>query len=476
MPSAHNNLGIAFKQQGKTEQAIGAFRQALALEPNRADFVYNLGNCYSDAGDLGRAIVCYRQALQKDPGYADAANNLGKAFKEQGLLSAAVVLFRHTLKLQPSHAFAIYNLSELVAAGDYCFTPAELVHIQATVASPTCSRLEKCQLSFTIAKVHHLDGSYDSAFDYYRQANELKKLCLEENASAFDRRKHEAMVDRVISAFDRPYFQRIQAWGLETARPVFIIGMPRSGSTLVEQILASHPQVFGAGEIGEITKFQPDLADLPTTARYAEPILPKESDTRELAANYLDCLTRLSPTATRVTNKSLDNFLHLGLIATLFPQARIIHCRRDPRDLCLSCYFQNFQDVNWTWSLEDIGGYCHSGPYEKLMTHWAKVLPLPIHEVRYENLVHDQETVTRDLLTFCGLDWNEHCLTFFNTRRVVRTASAIQVRKPISAQAIGRWKLYRAHLGPLFKALGMERSVAIPPQDAGFVGHDVRVW
>jgi Flp pilus assembly protein TadD len=472
--SAQNNLGIALKQQGKTEQAISAYQKALSLEPNRADFVYNLGNCYSDAGDLSRAVVCYRQALQKNPNYADASNNLGKAFKELGLLSAAVILFRHTLKLQPNHACAIYNLSELVAGGDYCFTPAELEQIQAAVASANCSRLDKCQFSFTIAKVHHLEGSYDSAFAYYRQANELKKLCLEEHAPAFERRKHEALIDRIIIAYDQPFFQRIQGCGLKTERPVFIVGMPRSGSTLVEQILASHPQVFGAGEVGEVTKFHPELTDVPTTDLYSGPILPKETAAQELAANYLACMTRLSPSATRVMNKSLDNFLHLGLIATLFPQARIIHCRRDPRDLCLSCYFQNFQDVNYACSLEDIGAYYCA--YEKLMAHWAKVLPLPVHEVRYEDLVHGQESVTRNLLTFCGLDWDEHCLTFFNTRRVVRTASSIQVRKPMSAQAIGRWKHYRAHLNPLFKALGWEHSPALPPQDLGCVGHDVRVW
>ncbi len=183
---------------------------------------------------------------------------------------------------------------------------------------------------------------------------------------------------------------------------------------------------------------------------------------RELAANYIRYLTRLGQGAGRVTAKTLENVLHLGVIATLFPRARIIHCRRDPLDICVSCYFQNFREIEFAWSLEDIGAYYRS--YEKVMAHWAGVLPLPIHEVVYEDLIHNQETVTRDLLAFCELDWDDHCLDFFKTRRVVRTASSVQVRKPVSAKAIGRWKHYRAHLGPLFKALG--RSV---PNDISIV-------
>src|SRR5262249_15369034 len=162
--------------------------------------------------------------------------------------------------------------------------------------------------------------------------------------------------------------------------------------------------------------------------------------------------TLLGRGAARVTIKTLGNFALLGLIATLFPRARIIHCRRDPLDVCLSCYFQDFQKIVFAWSLDDIGAYYRA--YEKIMAHWASVLPSQIHEVSYETLVHGQEQVTRGLLAFCGLDWDERCLAFFNTRRVVRTASTVQVRKPISTQAIGRWKHYRGHLGRLFGALG----------------------
>jgi hypothetical protein len=183
--------------------------------------------------------------------------------------------------------------------------------------------------------------------------------------------------------------------------------------------------------------------------------------------------------AARVVFKNLENFLHLGVIATLLPGARIIHCRRDPLDVCLSCYFQNFTHISFAWSLDDIGAYHRS--YEKLMAHWQSVLPLEIHEIRYEDLVQDQEGVTRNLLTFCSLDWDERCLSYFKTRRAVRTASALQVRKPIFTSAVGRWKLYRSHLGPLFSALGMpapsaesapvEAAGALPPPVSADTGY-----
>jgi hypothetical protein len=180
-------------------------------------------------------------------------------------------------------------------------------------------------------------------------------------------------------------------------------------------------------------------------------LLANQRVTGELANAYLDQLADLGKGAARVTVKTLSNFLHLAEIATLFPGARIIHCRRNPFDLCLSCYFQNFKDMAFAWSLEDIG-ICYRA-YEKLMAHWSGVLPLPIHEVIYEELVDNQEPITRKLLNFCGLDWDERCMAFFKTRRVVRTASTIQVRKPISRQAVGRWQHFRSHLGPLFAAL-----------------------
>jgi hypothetical protein len=246
--------------------------------------------------------------------------------------------------------------------------------------------------------------------------------------------------------------------------------MPRSGSTLVEQILASHPRVFGAGELGDVPEFFSRWnADIGLG-----PIPPRDqNEARARAGDFLGRLNQFG--LERVTVKNLVNHLYLGVIATLLPGARIIYVRRNPLDVCLSCYFQDFQSADFAWSLEDIGDYPRT--YEKMMDHWARALPTTIHEVRYEDLVHDQEAVTRDLLAYCDLDWDEHCLTFFQTRRLVRTASSVQVRQPISRGAIGRWKHYESHLGPLLQALSLsaapKRAPAVSDSDATLVAEGV---
>jgi hypothetical protein len=213
------------------------------------------------------------------------------------------------------------------------------------------------------------------------------------------------------------------------------------------QILSSDPQVCGSGEVQEFPYL---LAALPDGAGLS---IMEPSAARNLAATYLANITVLGRGAARVVDKTLANFLHLGLLAALFPRAPIIHCRRDPRDMCLSCYFQNFQDMNFSWSLEDLAAFHQE--YERAMAHWRSVLPTPVFDLQYEELVENQEAVTRRLVAFCDLTWDDRFLTFFNNPRPVQTASLFQVRKPLSTKAIGRWKKYQAHLKPLLDALGL---------------------
>jgi tetratricopeptide (TPR) repeat protein len=470
---AYNNLGTALRGQGKWAEAFKAFEEAVRLEPDNPDMALTLGVNLQEHGKLDRAVGCYRQALRLRPDHAAASRHLAFALTEQGMLDEAVSQCRETLKRQPDDAMTYYLLSEMAAEGRCHFTEAELECVRAILASNRGSTSERSLCSFALAKVLNRQGCYDEAFGYFQEGNNLNKRLLKERSFFFDAQDHEALIERVIKTYDQAYFDRVKGWGTDTDLPVFIVGMPRSGSTLVEQVLASHPQVVGIGEIGEIHQFMPRseaAAEL-----HAQPLLADEAAARKLATDYLQWLAKAGHGATRVSNKTLQNFVHLGVVATLFPGARIIHCRREPLDTCLSCYFTNFQNVSFASSLDDIGTYYRT--YDKLMTHWSRVLPVRIHEVCYEDLVHDQEGVTRKLLTYCGLDWHEDCLAFFNTRRAVRTASNIQVRKPISAQAIGRWKHYRAHLGPLFKALGrsIENKVTRDlPLGAGF-GEPVNV-
>jgi tetratricopeptide (TPR) repeat protein len=460
---SYNNLGNALYREGKLTEATKAYERAMRLLPDMPEILYNLGAILHEQGDLDRAVDCYRQVLRVNPASVEACHNLATALKEQGHLDEAVSQFRETLRLRPLDMRAYSNLSDLAAAGRYHFAPQELERLRAFKDLGRGSALERSLCRFTIAGVLDRQGAYDEAFGYYQEANDLRLRLAEASKTGFDAPSHAAIIDAIIATHDRGYFERVRGWGLDSELPIFIVGMPRSGSTLVEQILASHPRVFGAGELGEITRFIKAPAPQ-TSGEVHAPFVPiHQGAARDMARSFLERITRLDPGASRVTIKTLGNFVHLGIIATLFPKARIIHCRRDPLDVCLSCYFQNFQKIVFAWSLNDLGAYYSA--YEKTMTHWDSVLPSRIHEVSYEKLVHGQEEVTRNLLAFCGLDWDERCLTFFNTRRVVRTASSIQVRNPISTQAVGRWKHYRSHLGPLFKSLGRSFEA-----DSGIVG------
>jgi tetratricopeptide (TPR) repeat protein len=444
---AYNKLGIALDYLGDVQGALTVFETGLRAQPDCPELASNFGTFLHKEGKLDRAAELFRQALRLRPNYAEASNKLATILKERGLLDAAIAQFQETLKIQPDQALAHYHLSEFAAEGRYEVDAEHLQRIKRYLQSRTHAPLERSHLSFALAALLGKQGAYDEAFHYYKQANDLRKSLLIEGTDGFDVQTFADMIDGIIATRGSAYFDSVKDWGVQSEVPVFIVGMPRSGSSLVEQILASHPHVFGAGEICDIQKF------LMSRTGEANPrvLLNNRHTTGALANAYLEYLTDLSKNTARVTIKTLSNFLHLADIATLFPTARIIHCRRHPLDLCLSCYFQNFKDMPFAWNLEDIGT-CYRA-YDKLMAHWSRVLPLPIHEVRYEELVDNQESVTRKLLDFCGLDWDERCLAFFKTRRVVRTASTIQVRKPISRQAIGRWQHFRSHLGPLFAAL-----------------------
>jgi tetratricopeptide (TPR) repeat protein len=445
----HNDLANALKGRGELERAKAAFERALALEPENAVIAYNLGTTLYDLNDLDGATACYRQALRHRANFPEAANNLAHALKQQGQLDEAVVQFQETLKLKPDYALAYHSLSELAGAGLYQFAPEDIGRMKGIVECEHCTALERSAACFALAAEYGRQACYTDAFAYYQKGNDLRRSSAA--GPAFDAQRHEALVERIMGSFDPAYFERVRGWGLDTELPVFLVGMPRSGSTLVEQILASHPQVHGAGELNKVPGSRSPANSGATTDFCALHGLPNTHTARELGNDFLQHLATLGRGAGRVTVKTLENSLRLGVIATLFPHAHILYCRRHPLDVCLSCYFTNFENVPFAWSLSDIGRYYRT--LEKLMAHWHRVLPGKIHEVQYEKLVQDQEGVTRRLLAHCGLDWDERCLAFFRTRRAVRTASSVQVRKPISTGSVGRWQRYRPYLEPLLEAL-----------------------
>ncbi len=330
-------------------------------------------------------------------------------------------------------------------------------HLEALLARNRLSADDKKKLHFTLAKAFEEKADADAAFAHYRRGNELQRAAFAGQSLRFDAEAQDRLVARTEAVFTGQFFAERQSFGIASEAPVFVVGMPRSGTTLVEQIAASHPQVHGAGERWEMDVAAHNLSDtLGAQAPYPENVAElDEATAARLGEAYLGRLREVAGDAERVIDKLPFNYLRLGLIAVLLPRARVIHCRRDVRDTCLSCYFQNFSiPYPWTTDLCEIGRYHRA--YERLMAHWRSVLPRAMLEVDYEDLVADQEGQSRRIIDFLGLQWDPRCLDFHRTQRQVSTASAWQVRRPIYATSVGRWRAYERMLEPLEAGLAGE--------------------
>jgi len=450
---ALNLLGAIANQVGKPEAAIDYVRRALAVQPAEPEFHANLAAAYKAAGDVNAAITHYRETLRFKPDAVGPRAHLSDALMEHGDLEEALTHCLEALRFDRNSALCWCVLGELVGHGRHAFADADIRHLQDLLAGGRLDIHDACLINFTLAAHWERHADYDRAFHCYRLANDLKREVYRRDKKAFDPRKHLGLIDTLIDVFTPELFQRTQCFGADTEVPVFVVGMVRSGTSLVEQILASHPQVFGAGELRDIDQISVELPER-IKSRAAYPGCLAEltpAVARTVAYSYLTRLARNSGAVRRVVDKMPHNFLHLGLIAVLFPRARIVHCRRDPMAVCASAYFQNFKWLPYAASIDDIAFYHRH--YERLMAHWQRVLPLPMHEVVYEDMVANQEAVSRNLVSFCGLDWDERCLAFYKSSRPVQTASKLQVRQPVYTRSVGRWKLFESYLQPLRDAL-----------------------
>ena len=445
-------LGNVLRELERFDAAADWYRKAIELCPRHAPSLNNLGLCLEHLGDSSKARSCFRQAILAKPDFAEAHFNLGVNLQSEGRFGEAVAAHEQALALAPTLAEARYSLALI---GDRPTMPHDLAALEALAESLATDEEQRAHACFALARHIEDTGDVGRAFAYYQRANELKKSRL-----AFEPERHASEVDRLIAVFSANFFTGRPSFVSTTERPIVIVGMPRSGTSLVEQILASHPAVHGAGELDELRWLVASLPErLGTATPYPECAAEIDLQTaRALAEDYLASLGRLAVHAERVTDKMPGNYLRLGLVGLLFPRAAIIHCRRDPLDTCLSCYFQNFRKgQSFSYDLRHLGVvYCQ---YERLMAHWRKVLPNPILDLDYEALIADQEGQSRRLVDFCGLPWDPRCLRFHEHGRPVRTASFWQVRQPLYNSAVGRWRRFAPHLGPLFEALDI-----VPPE------------
>jgi len=366
-----------------------------------------------ELGDFQDAERCWREALRHDPGLA-------------GAYSALATLLRGKLP------------------------DDDLAAMQKLLADPDLHDGRRCALRFGLAQVHDAKGSYDEAAESLRQANALARARARKRGQGYDPAEHERFVAGMMAVCTPAFFERVRGFSLDSERPIFVVGLPRSGTTLTEQILASHSQVFGAGELGLARDDFKALADgddrgLEALARLGP------ATTQRIGAGHLERLCELNADRPRVADKMPDNYLYLGLLAALFPRARFIHCRRDLRDIAVSCWMTQFRQIRWANDPDYIAS--RFAQYRRIMAHWQRTLPVPLLEIDYEETVADLEGVARRLVSWCGLEWEPGCLKFHEGKRPVRTASVSQVRQPIYQRSVARWKHYEKALGPLFDRL-----------------------
>ncbi len=474
-PEALNNLGAALFKLGRYPEAEEVLRRTVRMHPNFADANSNLGNLLRcRGGHVAESENWLRCAIKLNPKLLDARNNLGLTLVFLGRLTEAKAQFKKVLKIAPQNADALFGMGHVAAiegsfgvadsmikralevnpklpsamaaiASLRKMTSADTAWLDAAeqIAASRISPLEEADVRFAIAKYYDDVEDFKRAFQNYQRANELQKAA----AADYDRDSRKAVVDDLMRAYTHETLAHVEPPASDSSKPVFVVGMPRSGTSLVEQIIASHPDAKGAGELG----FWSNEVHERETATRRE--LLDESTRKTLAEGYLRALVARSGDALRIVDKALNSD-HLGVIHTVFPNARIIYVQRDPIDTCLSCYFQKFStDLEFAMDLSDLAHYFSE--HRRLMAHWRAVLPRgAILDLPYAELVADQEGWTRKILDFLGLEWNESCLDFQKTQRPVATASYWQVRQPIYKNSVARWRKYEKFIGPLLELRG----------------------
>ncbi len=448
LSEAYSNLGSVLVALGRHEEAIARLRQALALDGNSAEAHCNLGTALLATGRRDEAMGHYGRALGLKPDFAEAHIGRGNLLQELGRIDEARQAFETAIDVAPRHTTAYHSLIDTKR-----FAPDD-PHLAAmeSLAKDMSSfgTQERLELHFALGKALADAGRYDESHHHFLRGNALKR-----STFSYDEPATLEFLGHLKAKFTRAVIDSQRGPGHPSPVPIFIVGMPRSGTTLVEQILAGHPQVFAAGElrvVAESIKAIPGFeAALDNPAPGLDPAL-----LRELGERYAARLAALAPGAAHVTDKMPANYRFLGPIHLALPQARIVHVRRNPVDTCLSCFTRLFTyDQRFCYELGELGRYYRA--YHDLMAHWHAVLPeATLIEVKYEDVVDDLEGQARRLMAHCGLDWDDSCLEFHRAQRPVRTASAAQVRQPLYRTSIGRWRAYGASLEPLLEALGPE--------------------
>lgn len=477
--AANNLMGTLAIEARALDIAIDYFKKALKKEPHNPNFLNNTGNAFEKVGDYQSASEYLKSAIDRKPDFIEAITNLARVYKGQLKGELAIAEYQKALDIDPSSLVALTGLADIQLengmSGDAQDTFTQLLaldpqNVRALSGlahtrkfkpdDPHLAKVKDALKQQTLSGdqrslLHHAAGKILNDQRYFPEAIDQWSKGKKASGYAFKTDVHRQQYDAYLKAFDKRFFAERISHGHSTNRPVFIVGMPRSGTTLTEQICASHPSVYGAGELSKLHSIATKLKFGSKTPELFVSNMQKlkSAEAAELAEQYLDTLNEHDETALRVIDKMPHNYELLPLIALLFPNARIVHCRRDPMDNCVSCFAQNFSEAHgYNADLTSVGLYYRQ--YKRMMDRWSEVVPLSIHDMLYEETVADLERSARGLIDFLGLEWSDKCLEFYKTERTVSTPSKWQVRQPIYSSSVKRWKRYGSALDPLKKALG----------------------
>ena len=441
---------VAHHQQGRLDEARALFRRLANQAPKNARVWFGLGSVDAQMGNSHEAILSLERAMALDGPNPSYHHNMASAKASIGRLREAEAHYEEAIAMLPDYAEAYFNYS-----GIKRFRPGDEFHprLEELLKKSGRAARDRCFLHFAAGKVYDDIGDYDAAFAHYCKGNAAKQ-------AVFEGGRYATLIERSIELFDPPRLTALAGAGYVDDRFVFVVGMPRSGTTLVEQILSSHSGVLGCGELPDIHAITDRLAGFST----ANPTYPDciqdlpDGALLGFGKAYAKRISAMQDGKLRYMDKQPNNFRYIGLIQALLPQARFIHCRRHPLDTCLSCLFQNFRNgQEFSFDIADLAAYY--GGYQRLMAHWGRLPASRILDVDYEDLVTNTEEVSRRMVRFIGLTWEDRCMQFHDTRRKVHTASRWQVRQSIYTRSLQRWRNYQAHLGPLTEALESEGVV-----------------
>lgn len=442
-PEVHFCLGRMLKDMGREEEAITHFKKDLESRPANVVAHIKIADALKMLGHEDESISHYNEAIAISPNDANIYNNRANAYKNIGRFGEAISDYEKALALNPQFTIALRNLLFLKPSEEM------VKHIEAIIENNQASDTGLMELNFALGKYYDNCEDYARAFEHYRTANQIRRSQVSYKPAAISK-----FVDRLINTFDEGLVKKSTKFGHDSSLPVFVLGMPRSGTTLVEQIISSHPGVYGAGELPFLHTIEKKMGENSDgNSRYPESVAAiTRAEVKAHAEEYLSKISVYSDQSQHIVDKMPANFSRVGLIKLLFPNARIIQCIRRPEDICTSIYLNYFPKGNeYSFDLVELGKYYLD--YERLMSHWHRLYPDGIYPVHYEDVVNDLEGESRRLIKYLGLRWSKKCLDFHKLERSIRTTSNLQVRKPIYANSVNRWMNYEPFLQPLISTL-----------------------